>query len=89
MQAIYDFIAQLPILPIILVLAIVWYLINSFFIVYHLIRFGIGPKPKIIAFVFLAGSWALLIVAIMLYHNVDLTSFWDFVRSGQWFQLNI
>ena len=38
------------------------YWVQAFFIVYHLIRFGIGPKPKITALVFFIGSIFLTMV---------------------------
>lgn len=46
----------IPILPILFVFIFCFYWIYSFFIVYHLVRFGIGAKPKIIAFIFMMGS---------------------------------
>ncbi len=45
-----------------------WY---SFCIVYHLIRFGIGTKPKILAFIFFIGSFALFVIAINAYSQID------------------
>ncbi len=48
---------------IILVVATIAYLWFTFAIVYHLIRFGIGNRPKIIAIVFLVGSFILFVAA--------------------------
>lgn len=52
-----------PFVIIILIVAVVAYLWFTFAIIYHLVRFGIGNRPKIIALVFLAGSFILFIVA--------------------------
>jgi hypothetical protein len=41
------------------------YWVQAFFIIYHLIRFGIGPKPKIIALVFFVGSIFLTMVVFV------------------------
>lgn len=46
---------------IILVIATIAYLWFTFAIVYHLIRFGIGSRPKAIALVFLIGSFILFV----------------------------
>ena len=48
---------------IILFVATIAYLWFTFAIVYHLIRFGIGSRPKMIALVFLIGSFILFVVA--------------------------
>ena len=48
---------------VILIIATIAYLWFTFAIVYHLIRFGIGNRPKAIALVFLAGSFILFIAA--------------------------
>jgi hypothetical protein len=44
-------------------LVVLVYIIGSFLILYHLIRFGIGTQPKKYALFFLAGSVILLFVA--------------------------
>jgi len=46
---------------IILFVATIAYLWFTFAIVYHLIRFGIGSRPKMIALVFLIGSFILFV----------------------------
>jgi hypothetical protein len=43
----------------------------SFFILYHLIRFGVSGQPKRIAVIFLAGSLVLTMVAVLLFSQVD------------------
>ena len=48
---------------IILIVATIAYLWFTFAIVYHLIRFGIGHRPKAVALVFLAGSFILFVFA--------------------------
>ncbi len=64
---------DIPFLEILLALGLAVYWTNAFFIIYHLTRFGVGPKPKILALVFFAGSFALFGIAAALYGQVDLT----------------
>jgi len=49
------------------------YLLYVFFIIYHLIRFGIGSLPKILAFIFLIGSFFFFLLAIAAFSQVS----WD------------
>lgn len=48
------------ILVAVLLLFIVFWL-NAFIILYHFIRFGIGPRPKQAALIFFGGSFVLFI----------------------------
>jgi len=48
--------------------AYLWY---TFSIIYHLIRFGVGREPKILALIFLIGSFGLFIITLVLYFNID------------------
>lgn len=50
------------------------YWIVVFFILYHLIRFGVSGQPKKIAVVFLGGSLLLTLITTLLYSSVDLDS---------------
>ena len=54
--------SNFPIIIFIFALAI--YAVGAFIIVYHLIRFGVGNAPKVVAFVFFAGSVALSLIAL-------------------------
>ena len=63
---------DIPFMEILLGLGLAVYWTNAFSIVYHLTRFGVGPKPKILALVFFAGSFALFGIAAVLYSRVDL-----------------
>ncbi|TSC91354.1 MAG: hypothetical protein CEN90_483 [Parcubacteria group bacterium Licking1014_17] len=56
------------------VLIIGVYSFLSFFIIYHLIRFGTGTLPKITAFVFFAGAIVLVMIAIIAYAKLDMSS---------------
>lgn len=52
-------------LPLILFLfALAIYAVGAFIIVYHLIRFGVGNAPKIVAFVFFVGSVFIVLIAL-------------------------
>ena len=46
------------------------YWIGAFFILYHLIRFGVGSSPKKMAVIFLAGSLFLSMVATLLFGQI-------------------
>jgi len=58
---------------IILIILIVVYVLFVFFIIYHLIRFGIGVKPKITALFFFFGSLLILILLIWTWSQIN----WD------------
>lgn len=63
----------IPILPILFIFIFCFYWIYSFFIVYHLVRFGIGVKPKIIAFIFLMGAFLLFATFVYAAASTDWT----------------
>jgi len=50
---------------------LVLYLWYAFSIIYHLIRFGIGTKPKTLALIFFIGSIVLFAIAISTYAQVN------------------
>ena len=59
------------------VFALYW--LAAFFIIYHLVRFGIGPRPKLLAFIFVIGSAILFGLVITSYTTInvaDLGQLW-------------
>ncbi len=52
--------------------AMMVYWVGAFFILYHLIRFGVSGQPKIIALVFLTGSLILSIITSLFFAQVIL-----------------
>jgi len=52
-------------------IVLVFYLWYTFSIVYHLIRFGVGTKPKRTALIFLVGSFLLFNLSIITYLKID------------------
>ncbi len=48
-----------------------FYLWYTFSIIYHLIRFGVGIKPKTIALIFFIGSFILFTIVIDAYSQVN------------------
>lgn len=62
----------IPFGPLLFGLVLVIYWGFSFFIVYHLVRFGIGPKPKFFALVFFLGSICLFLIAYRNFTILDL-----------------
>lgn len=50
------------------------YWLGAFFILYHLIRFGVGTSPKRTAIIFLAGSLVLSIVLALLYGQLPFAN---------------
>ena len=65
---------SIPFFGIVIVFLALVYWIPTFFVVYHLIRFGIGPRPKFIALVFLIGSVILFSLFIIGASQIDLTA---------------
>lgn len=63
-----------PILRLAAIVILVLYWLNVFFIIYHLVRFGIGTKPKIIALVFFIGSMFLFADLVVSISQADLTA---------------
>ncbi|MDD5146657.1 MAG: hypothetical protein PHN39_02870 [Candidatus Pacebacteria bacterium] len=53
---------------------LILYLWYTFAIVYHFVRFGVGVRPKVLAFVFLVGSFILFVLMVDAYFTVDWTS---------------
>ena len=49
------------------------YSIGSFMVLYHLIRFGIGVPPKIVALAYFIGSVLLLFMLVSAYAFVDVS----------------
>lgn len=50
------------------------YWLFSFVIIYHLVRFGVGTKPKRVAAVFLLGVVILFTLNILCFVNLDRDS---------------
>jgi hypothetical protein len=50
------------------------YWLGAFFILYHLIRFGVGPNPKRTAVIFLAGSLFFSLVVVLLFGQLPIDS---------------
>lgn len=71
-NSIFNFVSNFPVLPVIFALTFLVFWIYVFFIVYHLTRFGISTKPKIIAFVFFMGSAFLFMQLIYSFNQIDL-----------------
>ena len=61
---------NVPFIALALVILIFW--VMAFIIIYHLIRFGVGRAPKIVALVFFIGSLVIMLVIfsryLVLYH---------------------
>lgn len=68
-----NLITNLPI--IIFIIFLLGYAINSLFIVYHLLKFGLDYKTKLLAFVFSAGSILLIILNFRLFSEIQWTEF--------------
>lgn len=66
---IFNFFENISLGSIIAVVIFVVYWIEAFFIIYHLIRFGVGPRPKIFAMIFFIGSAVLFMAFISAYNQ--------------------
>ena len=71
-NSIFNFVSNFPVLPVIFAVVFLIYWIYVFFIIYHLTRFGIGQKPKVIAFIFFMGSAFLFMQLIYSFNQIDL-----------------
>ncbi|MBU4298797.1 hypothetical protein KJ636_02040 [Patescibacteria group bacterium] len=79
-----DYVKILKMKGIILILTFiisVLYLWYVFAIIYHLIRFGVGVKPKFLALFFFIGSFLLLILAILAYSQVNWEEILKFISD--------
>lgn len=65
-----ELLSSLP--TIIFLIAVVAYWIGAFIILYHLIRFGIGSRPKMIAFIFFIGSVVILLFVATLFFSSNV-----------------
>jgi hypothetical protein len=69
------FIARFPFGLILFGLGFFVYWIQAFFIVYHLTRFGIGSRPKIMALAFFIGSILLFVNVVNSYYEIGTPLF--------------
>ncbi|MGD0976685.1 MAG: hypothetical protein ABR875_00075 [Minisyncoccia bacterium] len=74
MSGFQSILTSFPFVSIILAIVIFGYWIYAFFIIYHLVRFGIGVRPKIFALIFFFGSMALFMLAISAFNQIDLSA---------------
>mgnify|MGYP001597143917 CR=1 FL=1 len=58
------------------------YWVYVFIIIYHLIRFGIGPQPKLLAFIFFIGSAAFLGLALVFYSQLNLIEMFQYLGQS-------
>ncbi len=70
-NSILNFVSNFPVLPVIFAIVFLVFWIYVFFIIYHLTRFGIGTKPKIIAFIFFIGSAFLFMQLVYSFNQID------------------
>lgn len=61
----------------ILIIILGYYLVSSSFIIYHLLKFGLDYKTKILAAVFLAGSTLLIFLSFYLFFKVEWSRYID------------
>lgn len=62
-------ITNLPL--VIFIIFLIGYIISSLFVVYHLLKFGLDYKTKLLAFVFSIGSIFLIIVNFQLFSKIQ------------------
>lgn len=65
------------------------YWLYVFVIIYHLTRFGVGPRPKVVAFVFFIGAVVLFIIPIQLLNTLNLTALTQKINFKNLFNINI
>jgi hypothetical protein len=60
----------LPFVELLVTVFLLGYWIGIFILLYHLIRFGVGAHPRIIALALLLGSLGLTALAVMLMFQI-------------------
>lgn len=75
MYMLEGFIQKFPFGLILFCLGFLVYWVQAFFVVYHLVRFGIGPKPKFMALLFFVGSIILFAGVIITYQQIEMPLF--------------
>lgn len=68
-----DLIIGLPL--IIFVIFLISYSINALFVIYHLLKFGLGYETKILAVVFSSGLALLISINYSLFSKIQWTQF--------------
>ncbi|MBP9821963.1 MAG: hypothetical protein KBC81_00730 [Candidatus Pacebacteria bacterium] len=68
-----DIINSIPFGLIALILFSLAYWVPSFFVTYHLTRFGIGIRPKLIALIFFGGSVIFFTLFVISINRLDLS----------------
>lgn len=59
-------------IPLLLFLVLITiYIIGGVFIVFHLLKFGLGREKKILSMVFITGSIILLTINIIIFFSID------------------
>ena len=56
---------------VIFILFLIGYIINSLFIVYHLLKFGLDYKTKLLAFIFSVGLILLITINFQLFSEIQ------------------
>ncbi len=77
-----DFLYNLPIGKIVLFFAFAFYWLQAFFIIYHLVRFGVGVKPKMVAIIYFLGAIILYTIISNYIQQLDLGFVSNFNSSG-------
>jgi hypothetical protein len=62
---------QLIALATVVLLVVFW--IHTFVILYHLIRFGVGPRPKQVSLIFFIGSFILFMFPVLAILSIIFT----------------
>ena len=75
MDSYLSFLSKINVVGIAIGFVVLIYFVYVFLIQYHLIRFGVGIRPKMTAVIFLFGSAILLIPVIIFYIKFDVHDF--------------
>lgn len=70
-----EFIDRLPL--VVLIVFIVVYSVRALFIIYHLLKFGLDYKTKILALVFSMGSVLLIVFTYNLFSKIQWNEYID------------
>lgn len=81
MELVIALVEKIPVFPILFGILFLFYWLQVFFIIYHLVRFGIGPAPKLMALIFFTGAALLVGITFIAYSRIDFAGLFENLRT--------
>ena len=89
MISIVSILMQMPLLSIVEALFFVVSVVYAFCIMYHLMRFGVGPNPKLLSLIFFVGFCVFFMSVFTLFYQVDMNTVTERLRNEKLFNFQI